>query len=65
MGKPDLVTGAKTDVSVDLKGSGASVRDLMAGLTGDLLLVLGEGKIDDKFWSTFWEQMSSRRSSRN
>ncbi len=49
MGKPDLVTGAKTDVSVDLKGSGASVRDLMAGLTGDLLLVLGEGKINNKF----------------
>jgi AsmA family protein len=49
MGKPDLVTGAKTDVSVDLRGSGASVRDLMAGLTGDLLLVLGEGKINNKF----------------
>ena len=49
MGKPDLITGAKTELSVDLRGSGGSVRDLMAGLTGDLLLVVGEGKINNKF----------------
>lgn len=49
MGNPDLVTGAKTDLAVDLRGSGGSVRDLMAGLNGDLLLVLGEGKINNKF----------------
>jgi hypothetical protein len=49
MGNPDLVAGAKTNLAVDLRGSGRSVRDVMAGLNGDLLLVLGEGKINNKF----------------
>lgn len=49
MGNPDLVTGTKTDISLNLRGSGASVRELMAGLNGDMLLVLGEGKINSKF----------------
>jgi len=49
MGNPDLVTGIKTDVALNLRGSGGSVRDLMAGLNGDLLLVLGEGRIHSKF----------------
>jgi hypothetical protein len=49
MGNPDLVAGAKTDLAVDLRGSGGSVRDVMAALNGDLLLVLGEGKINNKF----------------
>ena len=48
-GHPDLVTGAKTDLAIDVRGGGGSVRDVMAGLNGDLLLVLGEGKIDNKF----------------
>ena len=49
MGHGDLVSGVKTDLSADLKGSGGSVRDLMAGLNGDFLLVMGEGKINNKF----------------
>jgi uncharacterized protein involved in outer membrane biogenesis len=49
MGRGDLVSGVKTDLTVDLKGSGGSVRDLMAGLNGDLLLTMGEGKINNKF----------------
>jgi len=49
MGNPDLVTGAKTDLGLNLRGRGGSVRDLMAGLNGDVLLVLGEGKIHAKF----------------
>ena len=48
-GHPDLVTGAKTDLAIDVRGGGGSVRDVMAGLNGDLLLVLGEGKINNKF----------------
>ena len=48
-GNPDLVTGAKTDLAIDVRGGGGSVRDVMAGLNGDLLLVLGEGKINNKF----------------
>ncbi|MBI2001637.1 MAG: AsmA family protein [candidate division NC10 bacterium] len=49
MGNPDLVTGVKTDFALNLRGSGGSVRDLMAGLNGDLVLVLGEGKIHSSF----------------
>jgi len=48
-GNPDLVTGAKTDLAIDVRGGGGSVREVMAGLNGDLLLVLGEGKINNKF----------------
>lgn len=48
-GHPDLVTGAKTDLAIDVRGGGGSVRDVMAGLNGDVLLVLGEGKINNKF----------------
>jgi len=49
MGHAEMVTGAKTDVAMNLRGSGGSVRDLMAGLNGDVLLVLGEGKIHTSF----------------
>ncbi len=49
MGHPDMVTGAKTDVTMNLRGSGGSVRGLMAGLNGDALLVLGEGKFHASF----------------
>jgi hypothetical protein len=49
LGHADLVSGVKTDLAVDVKGSGGSVRELMAGLNGNLLLVMGEGKINNKF----------------
>lgn len=49
IGHPDLVTGTKADLSLDLKGGGGSVRELMAELNGDLLLVLGEGRIHSSF----------------
>jgi uncharacterized protein involved in outer membrane biogenesis len=48
-GNLDLITGAKTDLAIDVRGGGGSVREMMAGLNGDLLLVLGEGKINNKF----------------
>jgi AsmA family protein len=49
MGHPDLVTGAKTDLAIDVRGGGGSVREVMAGLNGDLLLVMGEGRINNAF----------------
>jgi hypothetical protein len=49
MGHPDMVTGAKTDATMNIRGSGGSVRELMGGLNGDALLVLGEGKIHTSF----------------
>jgi hypothetical protein len=49
MGHPDLVTGVKADIALDIRGSGDSVRDLMAGLSGEALLFLGEGRIQSSF----------------
>jgi uncharacterized protein involved in outer membrane biogenesis len=49
MGRSELVTGAKTDVAMNLRGNGGSVREMMAGLDGDVVLVLGEGKIHRDF----------------
>lgn len=49
MGNPDLVTETKTDLSLNVRGTGGSVRDLMAGLNGDVLLVLGEGRVHSSF----------------
>lgn len=47
---PDLdakVTGAKTDVSIKVKGSGNSVSNIMAGLNGKFLVKVGKGVIKD------------------
>jgi AsmA family protein len=49
MGRSELVTGAKTDVAMNLRGNGGSVREMMAGLNGDVVLVLGQGKIHRDF----------------
>lgn len=49
MGHSDLVTGTRADLTLNLRGSGGSVRELMAGLDGEGLLVLGEGRIQSSF----------------
>lgn len=49
MGDSDLVTGARTDLALNLRGSAGSVRELMASLNGDVLLVLGEGRVQSSF----------------
>ena len=49
MGNPDLVTGTKTDLALNLRGSGGSVREFMGDLNGDVLLLLGEGRIQLSF----------------
>lgn len=46
-GSSDLLNGGKTDLAIDLKGGGGSVRALMAGLNGDVLIEVGEGKINN------------------
>lgn len=43
----DKLSGAKTDVNINVKGSGESVSQIMAGLNGKLLVKVGEGKITD------------------
>lgn len=45
----DLVSDGKVDVEVDVRGRGKSLRELMAGLNGGISLVMGEGRIDNKY----------------
>lgn len=40
-----LITGGKTDITINLKGSGGSVSQIMAGLNGKLLIKTGKGEI--------------------
>ena len=41
------VTGAKTDVTIKVKGSGNSVSQIMAGLNGKLLAKVGKGELKE------------------
>lgn len=45
-GEPVMATG-KVDISVDVRGSGASVRALMASLSGNAELAMGKGSVAD------------------
>ncbi len=40
-----LITGGKTDITINAKGSGSSVSQIMAGLNGKLLIQTGKGQI--------------------
>ncbi len=40
-----LITGGKTDITINLKGSGNSVSQIMAGLDGKILIQTGKGEI--------------------
>ncbi len=42
------ITGGKSDVKVDLKGSGESVRALMATASGETSISVGEGRLQNK-----------------
>ena len=48
----DKLTGAATDLDIDLAGKGASVRQLMAGLNGKFIVKVGEGKLTDSVLGT-------------
>ncbi|MCL2790306.1 MAG: AsmA family protein [Desulfobulbus sp.] len=51
LGKLDTkgtITGGKSDIKADLKGSGESVRALMASLTGETSVSVGEGRLRSK-----------------
>jgi uncharacterized protein involved in outer membrane biogenesis len=47
MGNSDMFTGGPTDINVDLRGNGGSVRSLMAGLNGDIQVVMGQGRVNN------------------
>jgi AsmA family protein len=43
----NLITGGKTDITINVRGSGSSVSQIMAGLNGNLLIKTGKGKISN------------------
>jgi hypothetical protein len=48
LGTHTIMTGGKSDMKVNLRGQGNSVRALMASLTGESVLSVGEGKLQNK-----------------
>jgi uncharacterized protein involved in outer membrane biogenesis len=46
----DYLKGASTDLTVDVRGKGRSVRALMASLDGTTTLVVGDGQIDSRLY---------------
>jgi hypothetical protein len=48
LGMSDFLQGGSTDLDVRLKGEGVSVRDLMAGLDGEVTVRMGDGRIRRK-----------------
>jgi uncharacterized protein involved in outer membrane biogenesis len=45
----DVLSGGKADLDLSVTGSGESVRAIMAGLDGTTRLVMGPGKINNRF----------------
>jgi hypothetical protein len=45
----DVLEGGKADLDLDVAGAGNSVREIMAGLNGKTNLVMGQGKINNRF----------------
>lgn len=45
LGVSDFLQGGTTDLDVRLKGDGASIRDLMAGLDGEVTVRMGDGRV--------------------
>jgi uncharacterized protein involved in outer membrane biogenesis len=48
----DKITGAKTDITIDVNGAGNSVAAIMAGLNGKLLAQIGPGTLKSSATST-------------
>ena len=44
----DKISGAPTSITINGKGTGKSVAEIMAGLNGQLLVKTGKGKLSDK-----------------
>ena len=44
----DTIIGGKTDFTMNISGSGASVAEIMAGANGNLLMITGSGKLYNK-----------------
>ena len=48
-GQSAVLSGGKVDMDLDVKGQGKSVRQIMAGLSGNSSLQMGEGRINNRF----------------
>lgn len=48
-GSSDLLTGGRTDLTAELKGQGGSVREIMAGLGGSVVVATGRGQIANRY----------------
>jgi uncharacterized protein involved in outer membrane biogenesis len=48
VGNTASVSGAPTDVKLDVHATGGSVRELMAGLNGEAVLVVGAGRLEER-----------------
>ena len=48
LGMDESLTG-NLDLAIDLKGQGKSVADLMAGLNGSSIIIMSDGKINNKY----------------
>ena len=46
-GQSDLLEGGRTEVNITMAGRGKSVAEIMAGLNGQALITVGEGKINN------------------
>lgn len=58
-GITDIVRrGAPTDLAVDVTSQGASMRQLMAGLNGKLVLKVGEGELKEEYMRDFLPGMA-------
>lgn len=49
LGGSEVLSGGKVDMDVDVTGSGASVREIMAGLNGSSNVEMGPGRINNRF----------------
>jgi uncharacterized protein involved in outer membrane biogenesis len=58
LNKEDILDGS-LDVDIDLKGSGSSVAALMAGLNGKTSLIMGKGKVNNKYIDLLGSDMSA------
>jgi hypothetical protein len=46
--RPSSISGAPTDVTLDVHATGGSLRELMAGLNGEARFVVGAGQVDER-----------------
>jgi uncharacterized protein involved in outer membrane biogenesis len=58
LNKDDILEGS-LDVDIDLKGSGSSVAALMAGLNGKTSIIMGKGKVNNKYIDLLGADISS------